>query len=160
MQLWFVLPMKVSLNLSPLLILTRKAFESLPTTCKEKIPTITDNPSSGITAELAVPVANIYSIAIIWLILAVQAAKYHTSIGRTMNATTMHYGNVFLRYNIEWDTYKELNKEDHTNVPVIHDKENYHKVIKWVSDFNDCFSKLWIQRTFCLFTPRIKQCSK
>ena len=94
MQLWFVLPMKVSPNLSPLLILTRKAFESLPTNCKEKITAITDYSSADITAAPAVPGANIYLIVILWLIFTYQASKYYTLVGRKMNATNMHYGNV------------------------------------------------------------------
>ena len=50
----------------------------------------------------------------------------------------MNYGNVFSIFNIDWDTYEELKKEDDPDVPVINDKENDHKVIKWVSTFIDC----------------------
>ena len=45
----------------------------------------------------------------------------------------MHYTYVLLNFNIEWDTYEELNKQDDFNVPEINDKNNDRKVIKWVS---------------------------
>ena len=52
----------------------------------------------------------------------------------------MHYGNILASFKIEWDTYEEFKKEDYSYVPVINDKENSCKVIKWVSNFNDCLS--------------------
>ena len=121
----------------------KKSIESLPTTCKEKIHAIIDNPAAGITSEPAVPGAKISLIEICRLIVAVQTAKYYTSIGRTMNATMMHYGNVLSIFNIKWDNYEDMNNTDDTNVPVINDKENDRKVIKMVSDFTDCISQIY-----------------
>ena len=69
------------------MILTKKSIESLLTTCKEKIPAITDYLEPGITAEPSVTGTNISSVVIC---VFVQAAKYNTSIGRTMDATNMH----------------------------------------------------------------------
>ena len=102
----------------------KKQIESLPTTCKEKIPAITDDTSAVITAEPSLPGATISSIGICWLIMAVQSAAYYTLIVRTTNATNMYYGNVLSRFNIEWDTYEDLKNEYDTNVPVNIDKEN------------------------------------
>ena len=69
----------------------KKSIGSLPTNCMEKIPTIIDDPASGITSEPALNGANTDSIVIIRLIVAVQYAKYYTSISNTMNATDIHY---------------------------------------------------------------------
>ena len=71
-----------------------KSIEYFPTTREEKMTTITDNTVAGITAETALPGAKIYWIDIFWFIVAVQADKYYTFIGQTMNATNMHHKNV------------------------------------------------------------------
>ena len=116
----------------------KKSIESLPATCNEKIPVIADDPSADITAEPAAPGANISLTQIRQLILAVQATKYYTLIGRKMNATNMHCGNILSSFKIERDTYENLRKEDDPDVLVINDKENYSKAIKWVYTFTDC----------------------
>ena len=116
----------------------KKIIESLPTTCKEKIPAITDDPSAGITSETAIPGVNISLVAICRLVVVVKASKYYTSIGSTMDITNIHYGNLVLSFKIEWDAYEELNKEDYPNVPLINDKDNYHEVNKWVYTFTGC----------------------
>ena len=127
-------------NFSSLTYFGKKGIESIPTTCRGEIPTITDDQSAGITSEPAFPGANISSVAIIQLIVAVQSSEYYTLVGRTMNATDMNYINVFWSFKIEWDIYEEFNKEYDPDVTVINDKCNDHKVIKWVSFFNDCIS--------------------
>ena len=101
----------------------QKSIESLPTTCKDKIPAFTDDTASGITAEPAVTGYNIYFIVFHRLIVGFQAAKYYNSIGRTMNATYMHYGIVLLISKIEWDAYEELKKFNYPNVSLINDTE-------------------------------------
>ena len=42
------------------------------------------------------------------------------------------------------DTYEELKKEDDSDVPIINDKYNYLKVIKWVSTFTNCLSQTYV----------------
>ena len=54
-----------------------------------------------------------------------------------MNPITMHYINVFSSFNIKWDTYDELKKEDNPDVLVNNDKENDCKIIIWVSNFTE-----------------------
>ena len=61
-----------------------------------------------------------------------------------MNATNMNYTHVLSKFNIEWDTYEELKKEDYPNVPVIDDEKNNCKVIKWVYICNECISKTYV----------------
>ena len=84
----------------------KKSIESLQTTCKEKTPVITYDPSSVITAEPDVPGANISPIEIHQLIVAVQGEKYYTLIVGTMNVTNMHYTHLLPNFNVEWDTYE------------------------------------------------------
>ena len=110
-----------------------KIIESLPTNFKEKITAITDYPSADITAAPAVPGANIYSIAVSQLIVAIQAVRYYTSTDITTDATYMHDGNLLSSFNIEWDIHEKLKKENYPNEQVINDKENDFKVIKWLS---------------------------
>ena len=98
--------MKVLLIYSPLLIFNTEIIESLTTTCQDKIPAITDNPSAGITGESDMPGANISSITNQWLIVAVQSNKYYTSIGMIVNANNMHYSNLLFIFKIRWDTYE------------------------------------------------------
>ena len=127
-------------NFASLTNFDKKSIESIPTTCRENTLAIKNDPESDITAEPSITGANRSSIAICQFIVAVKADKYYTLIGRTMNTTNMHYSNVLSSFNIQWYTYEEPKKEDDTNVPVINDKENYCKVIKWVSIFTDCIS--------------------
>ena len=82
-------------NFSSLTNFYKKSIESLQTTCKEKITAIIDDPSAGITSELVVPGVNISPIAIFRLIVVVWAAKYYTFIGRTINATNIHYIQIY-----------------------------------------------------------------
>ena len=58
-------------NFSSLTNFYKKSIESLPTTCKEKITAIIDDPAAGITSELVVPGVNISPIAIFRLIVVV-----------------------------------------------------------------------------------------
>ena len=125
-------------NFSSLTNFDKKIIEYLPTTHKQKIRAITNDPAAGITALLGIPVANTSLIVIFRLMMEVQAVKYYNSTIRTMNAINMHYKNVSSKFNIQWDTYDELKKEDDTYVPVINDNDNDRKLIKWLSIFNDC----------------------
>ena len=124
----------------------KKLIKSFPTTCKEKISAKADNPAVGITAEADVPDINIFLITICRLIVAFQAANYYNFIGRTMNSTNIHYSNILSRFKIEWDTYEEFNKYYDPDVPVITDKDNDRKVIKWVSIFPVCISQTYGSR--------------
>ena len=67
----------------------KNSIESLTSTCKEKIPAITEDVAAGISAEIEIAGANISSISIRRLIIACHASKYYISIGRTMNAANM-----------------------------------------------------------------------
>ncbi len=54
----------------------RKAIQSVPSVCKERIPAMTVDVAAGMTVENEVPGANISSISVQHLIVAVDAAKY------------------------------------------------------------------------------------
>ena len=57
-----------------LLDFDRKAIQGLPSICKETIPAIPADAANGIAAEAEVPGANISSISVQRLIVAVNAA--------------------------------------------------------------------------------------
>ena len=50
----------------------------------------------------------------------------------------MYYANLLPNFKIEWDTYEKSKNEDDPDVPVINDKNNYCKVIRFVYIFTDC----------------------
>ena len=81
-------------NFESLTDFDKKSIENLPKTCKENIKAITTDAPNGITAERAVPGANLSSISVRRLITAVNAAEYYTSIGRTMTVDSMNYNDV------------------------------------------------------------------
>ena len=118
----------------------KKNIESFPTTYKEKIPAITNYTEADITDEPSVTVINISLVVIRQWNVAVKASKYYTLIGRMMNAINMNYGNVLSSFKIEWDIYKELEKQDDPNVLVINDNDNDSKVIKCMYTFTECLS--------------------
>ena len=75
-------------------------------------------------------------------------------VGRMINATNMNYGHVLSRFKIEWDTYEELKKEDCPNVPVINDKGNDHKLIKWLYTFNESLYQTYESRGTLVYVLR------
>ncbi len=124
----------------------KKSLQSLPSICKETIPAIAKDHNNGIEAEAEVPGANLGSICVRRLIVAMNAAKYYTSINRAMNATNMHYTNVLSHFQLEWDDFDSLQDQDDPTVPSINDKDNDRKVIKWVPIFLDCLSRTFGSR--------------
>ena len=133
-------------NFDSLTDFDKKSIESLTATCKERIPAITADAAAGITAEIAIAGANISSISIRRLIIAYYAAKYYTSIGRTMSTACMHYANVLADFKVDHEAYKALKEDDAPIAPSINDKDNDRKVIKWAPIFKDCLSRTFGHR--------------
>ena len=77
-----------------LLDFDRKAIQGHPAVCKETILVIAGDPPINAGAEPEVSGANVSSISVQRLIVAVSVAKYYDSIGRAMTAQNMHYTNV------------------------------------------------------------------
>ena len=124
----------------------KKAIQALPAICKVGIPAIAIDVAAGIAAEPAVPGANISSISVQRLIVAVNAAKYYSSIGRNMIATNMHYGNILAEFKIEWDAYVDLKDQTAPTPPAINDRDKDRTVIKWAPIFEDCLSRTYGSR--------------
>jgi hypothetical protein len=112
-----------------LLDFDRKAIQSLPSVCKETIPAIPPDAPAGIVGEEAVPGANISSISVQRLIVAVNAAKHYNAIGRAMTAQNMHYNNVLSLFKVEYEAYASLKDEDEPKVPKINDTDTDRKII-------------------------------
>ena len=128
-------------NFESLTDFDKKSMERLPATCKETIAQIARDRANNIPAENEVPGANISSISVRRLIVAMNASEYYSSIGRVMTIDNMNYDNILKNFKIEWDTYQDLRDQDAPDVPLISDKENDRKVIKWVPVFHDCLAR-------------------
>ena len=121
----------------------KKAIQALPSTCKNRIPAIAEDSAAGIPAEPEVLGANISSISVQRLIVAVHASKYYSSINRAMSVSNMHYGNILAEFKIEWDAYLDLKEQDAPKPPTINDRDNDRTVIKWAPIFVDCLSRTY-----------------
>ena len=91
-------------NFDSLTDFDKKSLERLPSVCKETIPAIAADLPNGIAAENKIPGANISSISVQRLIVAMHAAEYYTAINPSMTIANMHYANVLKNFKIEWDT--------------------------------------------------------
>ena len=77
-------------------------IKNLPRVCKVSIDAIADDIANNVQAEASVPGANLSFIFIQRLIVAANTARYYASIDRTMDASSMHYGNSLSTFKIEW----------------------------------------------------------
>ena len=68
------------MNYPSLVDFDKKSIKSIPLTCKERIPAITEDIANGIATELEISGSNISSISIHRLIIASNAAKYYAII--------------------------------------------------------------------------------
>ena len=57
-----------------------------------------------------------------------------------MSVDNMNYDDVLKHFKVEWETYEDLTNRDAPDVPLISDKENDRKVIKWVPMLQDCLT--------------------
>ena len=133
-------------NFDTLTDFDKKAIQFLPNICRREVEAIVADTANGIQAENAVPGTNIGSISIQRLIVAMHAANYYSSIGRTMTAQNMHFTNVLSSFKLEWDDYTSLKSLDDPAVPAINDKDNDRKIIKWTPIFLDCMSRTFGSR--------------
>ena len=116
----------------------KAAIKNFPKVCKETINAIPADTANNIQAEAEVPGANVSSISVQHLIVAANTSRYYDAIGRTMDASNMHYNNVLLHLKIKWKTYEALQKEDDPSIPKINDRDNNRKIICWAPIFLDC----------------------
>mmetsp|Transcript_4425 Transcript_4425/g.6468 ORF Transcript_4425/g.6468 Transcript_4425/m.6468 type:complete len:119 (-) Transcript_4425:1609-1965(-) len=72
----------------------KKSLKHLPSTCKEKINAISADLVNGIVSKRAVQGANLSSISVRRLIVAMNASEYYTSIDRAMTVDSMNYNNM------------------------------------------------------------------
>ena len=80
----------------------KAAIKNLPRVCKGYIDAISADIANNFQAEAAVPGVNVSSISFQRLIVSANAAQYYDSIDSTMDASSMHYGNVLSTFKIEW----------------------------------------------------------
>ena len=112
-------------------------IKNLPSVCKVSIDAIAADVENNIQAEAAVPGAIVSSISVQRRIVDTNAARYYASIGRTMDASSMHYGNILSTFKIEWDAYGEIMSEDDPKVPKIVDRDGDRRIIRWAPIFLD-----------------------
>ena len=128
-------------NFDSLTDFDKRSLERLPAVCKAPIDAVIEDVANGIQAENRVPGANISSISVQRLIVAMHAAEYYTAINRAMTVANMHYINVLKPFKLEWDTYKDLCNQDEPDVPLVSEKDGDRRIIKWVPIFLDCLSR-------------------
>ena len=115
----------------------KAAIKNVPRVCKGSIDVISVDMTNNLQSEAAVPGANVSSIYVQMLIVAANAARYYASIGRTIDASSMHYVNVLSTFKIEWEAYKAIMSEDDHNVPKIVEHDGDRRIIRWAPTFMD-----------------------
>ena len=115
----------------------KAVINNLPRICKGSINAIAADIENNVQAEAAVPGANVSSISFQRLMVATNAARYYASIGRTMDDSSMHYGNFLSTFKIEWEAYKAIMSEDDPKVPNIVDCDGDRRIIRWATIFLD-----------------------
>ena len=113
----------------------KAAIKNIPRVCKGPIDAIAANIANNVQAESAVPGASIRSLSVQRLIIAANATQYYASIGRTMDASIMHYGNVLSTFKIKWEAYEAIMSEDDPKIPRIFDCDGDRRIIRWAPIF-------------------------
>ena len=131
-----------------------KSIQDLPSICIKATPEVLEDVANNITAKAPVLGANVSSISVQRLIVAVHAAKYYIAIGRDMNVNNMHFNNVLSTFKIEYDAYKALKDEDEPKVPKLNDRDSDRKVIRWAPIFSDYLSRCFGSRGPLLYVIR------
>jgi hypothetical protein len=119
----------------------RESIESLAKSCSKDIVAIEADEANNVEAEPAVAGANLSSISVRRLVIAMHAMKYYDAIGRVPTDANMHYGNVLSGFKSDYEAYVLLKKQDEPEVPLIQDKDKEKKVIKWSPLFEDALSR-------------------
>lgn len=118
------------------------SIAALPRECRRNIPAVQADPANGIAAEPEVLGGHISATSVQRLQVAVKAAKYYHSIGRTLTVAKMHYTNILANFKIEHEAYKKLrNADNDTKVPKINDRDSDRKIIRWAPVFADYLSR-------------------
>lgn len=124
-----------------LLDFDRDSIESLAKACSKDIAAVVADDANNIVAEPAVTGANLSSISVRRLVIAMHAMKYYDAIGRAPTDANMHYSNVLSGFKSDYEAYVLLKKQDDPDVPLIQDKDKEKKVIKWSPLFEDALSR-------------------
>ena len=141
-------------NYESFLDFDRDSIEALSKACAQAIPAVIADAANHIEAENAVPAANISTISIRRLVVATNAVKFYTSIGRTPTAANMHYSNVLSGFKTDHEAYQLLRKQDAPDVPMVNDKDKEKKIIKWVPLFEDTLSRTFGSKGPLLYVIR------
>ena len=91
---------------------TSDPISELPVTFKESIPVIEADDLNNVVAEPAFNEANIRTIIVLRLIVAVNAAKFYDAVGCLRTPQIMHYGNFLSDFKVEWDAYGDLRTKE------------------------------------------------
>ena len=78
----------------------KASIKNLPRVCKGSINAIAADVENNVQAEAAVPGANVSYIYVPRLIFAANSPRCYASIGRTMDASSMNYGNILSIFKI------------------------------------------------------------
>ena len=121
-----------------LLDFDKKSIEALQKACKDTVPEIEADIENGVAGQAEITGVSIPSKCILRLIEACYAAHYYNSIGRTLNAQSLHYDNVLVHFRVERKALDAM-KEDQVEpkVPMVNDKDGDRRIINWIPAFQD-----------------------
>jgi len=141
-------------DFAALLDFDRDSIEALAKACEKTIPAVVADPANGISAENQVPGANVSSIAIRRLVIAMHAVKYYDAVGRVPTTASMHYKDVLTGFKVDHEAYTLLKKQDEPDAPVVSDKDKEKKIIKWIPLFEDALSRTFGPRGPLIYVLR------
>ena len=126
----------------------KESLKALSKNCTQDIPKVIADPEAGIEAEPVVKETCISTVSSIYLLTACNAVKYYKLVSRTPYLYNMSYTHVLSKFQIDFETYEKLKKQDAPKVPVVKESDANKKIINWVPVFEDCMT-----RTFGLLGP-------
>ena len=121
----------------------KDSLKSLNKNCQTEIPKILADAAANIAAEPAVKGAFISMLSSIRLLTSCNAAKYYKLVCRTPTLSNMKYTGVLDKFQVDWDQYEKLKKQDKPVVPLVKEADSVKKIINWAPIFVDCMSRIF-----------------
>ena len=77
------------------------------------------------------------------LLTACNAVKYYKLVGRTPNLSNMRNLEVLSQFQVDWENYEKLKKQDSHKVPLVKEADGVEKIINWNPVFEECMSRMF-----------------
>ena len=99
----------------------KNVIENFPRVYKISIHAIEVDASNIVIAESSVAEGSVSSISVRRIITAINDAKHHMTIDRSMRPQNMEHASVFATFKIEHEAYLSTKDDDDSKVPKIDD---------------------------------------